>query len=374
MKLILYDKACAALAAAKGVDEAKKIHDTAEAMRAYARQAKNRELEVDAAEIRIRAERRVGELIAVQKALPRERGGGLARGNPRPTGSKRVPVAPPITLSELGIDKKLSARAQQLAAVPERSFEKQIGDWRARVQKETERITTNLVREGARRQREEVSTPTETVTELGRLAGRRFATVYADPPWAYGNQGTRAATDHHYPTMTAAEIAALPVREVVAEDAHLHLWTTNAFLFDARVVMEAWGFEYKSCFVWVKPQMGIGNYWRVSHEFLLFGVRGNAPFSDHGLMSWASFDRTGHSRKPEQVRFMVERASPAPRLELFGRRVSEGWTVLAMRSAADSSTLRPRTSRYEQLRAMQRHWRQWRRPRRPLAEAPGRHL
>ena len=50
------------------VDEAKRIRDVADAMRAYAKQAKNRQLEIDAAEIRIRAERRVGELIFRQKA------------------------------------------------------------------------------------------------------------------------------------------------------------------------------------------------------------------------------------------------------------------------------------------------------------------
>lgn len=154
-----------------------------------------------------------------------------------------------------------------------------------------------------------------------------FGTVYADPPWQYGNQGTRAATDNHYPTMDVDDICELPVAKVVLPDAHLHLWTTNAFLFDAKRVMEAWGFEYKSCFVWVKPQMGIGNYWRVSHEFMLFGVRGSAPFRDRSLMSWASFDRTKHSAKPSEIRQLIERASPGPYLEMFGRQQVNGWTV-----------------------------------------------
>jgi len=170
---------------------------------------------------------------------------------------------------------------------------------------------------------------TETVKKLESLiaAGRRYGTVYADPPWAYSNQGTRAATSNHYGTESIEYIAGLPVSQLAAENAHLHLWTTNAFLFDARRVMEAWGFEYKSCFVWVKPQMGIGNYWRVSHEFMLLGVRGSTPFGDRGLMSWARMDRTKHSAKPESVRRMIEAASPGPRLELFGRRKMVGWTV-----------------------------------------------
>jgi N6-adenosine-specific RNA methylase IME4 len=176
-----------------------------------------------------------------------------------------------------------------------------------------------------------VDEPTETCTvdDLKKLvtAGHQFGTVYADPPWAYGNQATRAATGKHYPTMSMDEICALPIGDLVADDAHLHLWTTNAFLFNAKSVIEAWGFTYKSCFVWVKPQMGIGNYWRVSHEFLLFGIRGSCPFRDHSLMSWASIDRGEHSEKPEPVRLMLEQTSPPPRLELFGRRLAQEWTV-----------------------------------------------
>lgn len=165
------------------------------------------------------------------------------------------------------------------------------------------------------------------ISDLDILKGKDFGTIYADPPWLYGNQGTRAATGNHYGGMTNEEIAALPIDEIAAENAHLHLWTTNAFLFDARQIMDAWGFEYKSCFVWVKPQMGIGNYWRVSHEFLLFGVRGSAPFADRAQKSWGEFDRGKHSAKPEQIRSIIERASPGPFLELFGRRVVNNWTV-----------------------------------------------
>jgi len=92
--------------------------------------------------------------------------------------------------------------------------------------------------------------------------------------------------------------------------------------------MEAWGFEYKSCFVWVKPEMGIGNYWRVSHEFMLLGVRGGLRFRNRGLKSWLEAKRTGHSVKPSQVRELVMKASPGPYLEMYGREAPmEGWTV-----------------------------------------------
>ena len=122
-------------------------------------------------------------------------------------------------------------------------------------------------------------------------------------------------------------LAALPINALAADDSHLHLWTTNAFLPVSFDLMQAWGFTYKSVFVWVKPEIGIGNYWRVSHEFMLLGVRGAPAFRDRSLRSWIEHSRGKHSAKPEAVRRLVERASPGPRLELFGRQWVEGWTV-----------------------------------------------
>ena len=158
--------------------------------------------------------------------------------------------------------------------------------------------------------------------------GEKFGSIYADPPWLYDNQGTRAATGNHYGGMTVDELCALPVRDIVADDAHLHLWTTNGFLFDCPRIFDAWGFEFRSSFVWVKPQMGIGNYWRNSHEFLLTAIRGDAKrFNDKSLKSWLECDRGVHSAKPEQVRHFIERASPGPYLEMFARSGSPNWTV-----------------------------------------------
>lgn len=164
--------------------------------------------------------------------------------------------------------------------------------------------------------------------DLSTLSGKKFGTIYADPPWSYSNQGTRAATGNHYGTMSVADICNMPIAELAADDAHLHLWTTNAFLRDAFDVIEAWGFEYKSCAVWCKPQMGIGNYVRVSHEFLMIAVRGNAKsFKQKNIMSWFEHPRGKHSAKPDYWRKVIEANSPGPRLELFGRNEVEGWTI-----------------------------------------------
>ena len=177
---------------------------------------------------------------------------------------------------------------------------------------------------------EQIRQPT-IVRSLNELAegGLQFSTVYADPPWQYSNSASRGAAVNHYSTMTVDEICNEPIDALVKEPAHLHLWTTNAFLRDAFDVIDAWGFEFKSCLIWIKPTIGMGNYWRVSHEFLLLGVRGSLPFEDHTLRSWILQRRTIHSRKPWRVRQLIEQVSPGPYLELYGREEipNSQWTV-----------------------------------------------
>lgn len=160
-------------------------------------------------------------------------------------------------------------------------------------------------------------------------AGSTYSTIYADPPWPYDNTASRGAAVNHYRTLAIEAIRREPVRQLVSRNAHLHLWTTNAFLREAFSVLHAWGFRYKSCLLWVKPQLGMGNYWRVSHEFLLLGVRGSLPFRDRTCRSWVVAPRRAHSAKPGIVRELIERVSPGPYLELYGRQEfpRSEWTV-----------------------------------------------
>lgn len=157
--------------------------------------------------------------------------------------------------------------------------------------------------------------------------GKRFGTIYIDPPWPYENQATRAATKHHYETMSISDIGQLPISMLASPKSHLHLWTTKAFFLQAVKLMEQWEFEFKGWLTWVKPQLGIGNYWRVSSEFMLLGVKGGLTFPANDIKDWIQADRTKHSKKPTQVRLLIERVSPPPRLELFAREETKGWVV-----------------------------------------------
>lgn len=156
--------------------------------------------------------------------------------------------------------------------------------------------------------------------------GNKYGTIYADPPWP-SERDVEAGSFFRRKPISVEALAALPVRELAAPSCHLHIWTTDQFLLDARQMIETWGFTYKGSLVWIKPQLGDGDYWRVSHEYLLLGVRGDAIFTDYRPRSWfcqASF--TLSDSKPFAVKALVERVSPGPRLTLFANGQNQGWT------------------------------------------------
>jgi len=153
----------------------------------------------------------------------------------------------------------------------------------------------------------------------GPIPAGRFATIVADPPWTFTNTATRAAAQRHYPTMTLEEIAGLDVAQHAADKAHAYLWVPSALLPDGLQVLAAWGFEYRAVITWVKPQLGLGNYFRSTTELALFGVRGGMRTRDRSLPTHFTAPRGRHSAKPAEFQELVMRASPGPYLELFAR-------------------------------------------------------
>lgn len=148
-----------------------------------------------------------------------------------------------------------------------------------------------------------------------------MGTLYIDPPWP-----TENAVLPYLP-INLHELRDLPIPMLAAKRCHLHMWATaNGFLFDAKQIVESWGFRIVGNFVWCKPEIGRGHYWRQSHEILLTAVQSDADgFDDLGLRSWIEAPRGNHSEKPGLIRELLERASPGPRLELFARKGAPGW-------------------------------------------------
>lgn len=119
-QLVKYNAARVALSEAHAIDEVKEIRDKAEAMAAYARQAKDTEMIQWVTEIKVRAERRAGELLASMEKHPGAKGTGS---NQHEVRSHDV-TAP--KLSDIGITKNESSRWQKLAAIPESQFEQAV--------------------------------------------------------------------------------------------------------------------------------------------------------------------------------------------------------------------------------------------------------
>lgn len=152
----------------------------------------------------------------------------------------------------------------------------------------------------------------------------QYGTILADPPWAYDNTSTRGAAEDHYGTMTIEELCDLPIaRQHAADQSHLYLWTTAGHLPEAFKVIEAWGFEYKTYLVWIKPQMGMGNYFRISTELILFGTRGGLRTTQRNIMNYFTAKRGKHSAKPQILQDIITKTSPGPYLEMFTRCYAE---------------------------------------------------
>jgi len=154
-----------------------------------------------------------------------------------------------------------------------------------------------------------------------------------DPPWAYGNDlarcmaGATSATDH-YPTMSIAELCALPVADLAMDDAVLFLWVPAPLLRESFEVVEAWWFTYKQFIVWDKVEHNFGSYVSSRCELLLICTRGSCtPDADTLIDNVVSISKSSiHSQKPDEFREIIDSMYPhGPRIELFARQRHEGW-------------------------------------------------
>lgn len=164
----------------------------------------------------------------------------------------------------------------------------------------------------------------------GAIEGK-YRVIYADPPWSYGNAmppGTTVPADY-YPPMSLKEICDMPVKQAVEDDSVLFLWTTSPHLEESFDVIKAWGFSYKTSFVWDKVKHNMGHYNSVRHEFLLVCTRGACTPDVRRLFdSVVTEERTEHSRKPDCFYDIIETLYPhGAKLELFSRRERAGWKL-----------------------------------------------
>lgn len=336
-ELTRYDAMHHAIVAAHSVDEVAAIRNQAEALRQYARQSRMSIDDINRlAEIKLRAERRGGELIADMER---------AQGQ-RADLQTSVQAGPKLTLQaqveDAGLSQTTAKRWQMLAELPAPVFDQHIDAVRDSGGELTTSFMLRMVQEHRR------SVRREAMADPGAFPPGLFRVLYADPPWQYGNNGVKSEADNygaierHYPTMPTPAICGLErdgrtVRDLALADSVLFLWATAAMLPDALAVVAAWGFTYKTNFVWDKGGNNFGHYSTVQHELLLLATRGSClPDIDKKVGSVVRAERGEHSAKPELFRELIDRLYPhGPRLELFRRGAAPaGWHVWGNQATA----------------------------------------
>jgi N6-adenosine-specific RNA methylase IME4/ParB-like chromosome segregation protein Spo0J len=155
-----------------------------------------------------------------------------------------------------------------------------------------------------------------------------YRVIVADPPWPYElrqeDPTHRAVYD--YPSMSIAQICAMPVASIAHEDCILWLWTTNAHMCRVFSVLDAWGFAHKTILTWVKDRMGTGDWLRGQSEHCLMATRGKPTVQLTNQTTVLHGPVRAHSQKPEEFYEFVEKLCPASRYaELFSRHARENW-------------------------------------------------
>jgi N6-adenosine-specific RNA methylase IME4 len=327
-----YDVARAALAAAHRIDEVKAVRDKAVALRAYALQAKDGELIGWATDIRLRAERRAGELlIEMAEKGERDRGDGGDR--------KSESRGATVKLADLGVTKTQSSRWQQLALIDEQAFEQRAASAKREAVRSVETPAADRTRE---KQERRETRERELAVNQRALPDRRYGVILADPEWRFEpysrDSGMDRAPENHYPTTATDGIEARGVEAIAADDCVLFLWATVPMLEDALRVMAAWGFVYKSHFIWNKDRIGMGYWGRNKHELLLVGTRGGIPAPAPGTQWPSVIDAPlgEHSAKPEKFLELIEGYFPnLPKIELNRRGPArDGWDAWGLEAGS----------------------------------------
>lgn len=182
---------------------------------------------------------------------------------------------------------------------------------------------------------------------FGTLMPFRYSAILADPPWSYrmySEKGHTRSPEAHYATMSIEDIARLPVGQLAGPDCYLFLWSTWPHLPMAIEVMQRWGFDYVTGGSWLKrtaswaPAMGTGYVLRSATEPYLVGRIGrpqitsrserNVILDPEETPDLIDAFRREHSRKPAQMREMINRLLPMGYFcELFGREPWPGHDV-----------------------------------------------
>lgn len=174
---------------------------------------------------------------------------------------------------------------------------------------------------------------------------RKFPVILMDPEWPWKGYNRETGMDrseeNHYPTSTIEELKARPVSDLAEKNAVIFCWVRPGMIKQAFEVIEAYGFEVVSEFVWLKDKIGKGFWNRNKHEMLFVATRGSVPCPAQGE-NWASVieaSRSDHSAKPEAMAELIEAYYPdAPKIELNRRGTPRpGWWAWGNQTEGDDT-------------------------------------
>lgn len=141
-----------------------------------------------------------------------------------------------------------------------------------------------------------------------------------DPPTDIQQRGGLGA-DNHYDLLPMERIRELPVPDLLADNALVFLWSTNAAMPDSFKLAQHWGLRYVGLLTWGKSRLGLGRFVRNSTEQVLVLTKGRPPVSFRSQQSLVLAPVQAHSQKPEEFFSVFERMAPiGPHIELFARR------------------------------------------------------
>jgi N6-adenosine-specific RNA methylase IME4 len=313
------DKATHMLAEAKTLEEVKGILDIAEAARVYARAAKlGLEAYNHAAEVKVRAERKAGEMLKQLERSPLSKGGDA-----KSAFQPGMPISEyREVLEDNDIPRTTAHRWQRLAEMPELTFEQHLEETRG------ERpITTSGVIQDVRRAKVRNDLESVEAQEAKAIIGV-YDVIVIDPPWQMEKIEREERPNQvafEYPTMSLEEISRLEVP--FADNCHVWLWTTQKFLPHAFGLFAAWDVKYVCTFGWHKAggfqPVGLPQF---NEEFVLYGRVGSPSFVDtKDFKTCFNAPRGKHSEKPQEFYDMVSRVTAGRRLDMFNRRKIEGF-------------------------------------------------
>jgi len=348
--LAAYDRICTALVDATQFNrqvmaartEVEAIRNEIEHLKLHARLIRDRELLAKATVAQMKFERELGTMLSVAIDA-----GHIVEGRPP---KNREPGR--FTLKEIGVDVKLSSRAQKAAALDDEAFEQLAESARDKI-KSGGAILVDPIKAAAKDaevadRRAQHARRTEKggcVADLGALAltGKRFGSIGSDPQWKFLTRsaaGEGRSANVHYKTEEVDKIKDLPVNELLADDGAFYMWMVDWCPQDALDLLAHWGLRHvTTAFTWIKTNgegaldiwdkstwhMGQGYWTRANPEQCWLATKGNPKRLYADVRQLIVAPVMEHSRKPDEWLDRIERLTEGDYLELQARRPRRGW-------------------------------------------------